>query len=105
MPACGGIDAAGRGAVPAVRVVALSGFGELAFPRDPFMRFVGTLDPIFAFAITGEQFDDLVDTTRHILTDCRFKLNHLSNFEFVGRHIAPLSKKQAEGKGPPRLRP
>jgi hypothetical protein len=42
-----------------------------------------------AFAITGEQLEHLVDTTR-ISIRCRLELNHLSNFEFVGRHIALL---------------
>jgi hypothetical protein len=36
------------------------------------------------FAITGEQLEHLVAIR------CRLELNHLSDFEFVGRNIAPL---------------
>jgi hypothetical protein len=43
-----------------------------------------------AFAVTGEQLEHVVDISRYISIRCRLGLNHLSNFEFVGRHIALL---------------
>jgi hypothetical protein len=65
---------------------------RLAYARDTLMRLVGALDTIFAFAITGKLSRDFVNTARHVSIDRGFELDQFTNFEFVGRHIAPLSR-------------
>jgi hypothetical protein len=61
--------------------------GQLTFPRDPFMGFVHTFDPILELAISLRQFcGDFIHTTGHIATERGPNVYSLANLKFVSRH-------------------
>jgi hypothetical protein len=68
-------------------VQSASAICDLILHRDTLMRFVSTLDPIFDLSVTlGESRSDLVAAAWAEWSDCRRKMNDLSDMELVGRH-------------------
>ena len=61
--------------------------GQLTFPRNPFMGFVHTFDPILELAISLRQFcGHLIHTTGHIATERGPDVYSLANLKFLSRH-------------------
>jgi hypothetical protein len=61
--------------------------GQLTFPRDPFMGFVHTFDPILELAISLRQFcGHLIHTSGYIATERGPDVYSWANLKFVSRH-------------------
>jgi hypothetical protein len=62
------------------------GWLQLAFPRDPLVLLLGTLDAIFPLTVAvGENLGHDADTTRYILKSGLLGYNSVPDFEFC-RH-------------------
>jgi hypothetical protein len=60
------------------------GPGKFAFPGDTLMLFTGALDAILELApIVGELFSHFVSPARHVATNDRPKVYHLTDMEFM----------------------
>jgi len=67
------------------------GFGQLAFPYEAFVWFVGALDPILVLAGTfafRQSFGDFIKTAGSPTEDRGREFYNLADVKFVAGHVA-----------------